>query len=129
MKNFFRENWIRLIVAFFVGATFYIVYLAFRNGWQVLVSHVDGLFFAAALLILVGLLTLMVNLGALDIFSYQFGRRRMENGKREDLYEYGKRKKAEREKFKFSFIAYLIAAVPYLIAFIIVYIVLQNTTF
>ena len=116
-----------MIVGFVIGLTFYILYLAIRNLWGVLLGHVDGLFLAFAFVFLVGLLVLMTNLGAMDIFSFQFGRKRLQSGRKEDFYEYTTRKKESRAKYKLSFIAYLIASIPFLIAVIIVYAILNSS--
>ena len=127
MKNFLSSNWIRIVAGLIIGVAAYILYLLLRNVWGVLLAHIDGLFFAFALVVLIGLLVLMTNLGALDIFSYQFGRKRLQSGRKEDFYEYTQRKKETRAKYKFSFIAYFISSIPFLISFIILYAILSNS--
>lgn len=127
MRYFFRDNWIRMVVGFAIGLTVYFLYIGIRNMWNVLIGHVDALFYSFAILIGIGLLSLVLNLGAFDIFSYQVGRKRLQNGKKEDLYEYSKRKKEERARFKFSFLSYFFVAIPFIIAFVVVYICLSST--
>lgn len=125
MKQFIISNWIRMVVGLVIGTTVYIVYLAVRNGWSILINHVDGLFIASATLVFFGLLILMVNLGAVDIFSYYIRRRRLPNGQRESLYDYSTRKKEERSHYMWSFLSYIIAAIPFIIALIITYSILN----
>ena len=122
MKNFIIANWIRMVVGLVLGATVYIVYVSVRSGWSILICHVDGLFYASAVLVFLGLLILMSNLGAMDIFSYRFRRRRTASGMKETLYEYSQRKKNERSKTMLSFLAYIIAAIPFIIPLIILYV-------
>lgn len=114
-----------MVVGLVIGATIYIVFLAVRNGWSILINHVDGLFIASATLVLFGLLILMVNLGAVDIFSYYVRRRRLPNGQKESLYDYSTRRKEERSHYTWSFLSYLIAAIPYIVALIITYSILS----
>ena len=121
MKQFIISNWIRMVVGLAIGITIYIVYVAVRNGWSILIYHVDALFYAAATLVFLGLLILMTNLGAGDIFAYRFRRRRLPSGQKETLYEYSQRKKQERAPMMWSFFSYLIVAIPFIIALIIIY--------
>ena len=126
VKLFIRENWLRMLISFLVGLTVYIVYVSVRGLWSLLLGHIDGLTFSVALLVGIGLLLLIVQLGGFDIFSYRFKRIRMENGQKEALYDYSKRKKEEREKYRWSFLAYLFSATPFLIALIVLLIIFEN---
>ena len=127
MKRIFTEYWGRLIFATVVGIGLYVAYLSINDLWSFLIGHVDALFISSATLFLFGILSILLNFGAMDIFSYQFRRRRMENGKKEDLYEYTKRKKMERESTKLAFLAYFIVATPFLIGFITCFIILKSS--
>ena len=127
MKQFLISNWIRFLVATVLGSTIYIVYVAVRNGWSIIIYHVDGLFYSAATLVFLGLLMLLTNLGAGDIFAYRFRRRRLPSGQKETLYEYSQRKKQERAPLMWSFLSYIIVAIPFIIALIIVYNVLLTS--
>ena len=123
--NYLKRNFIRFIIGLVIGLTLYFVYLGVQKGWGILACHMDGLFIAGGVVFLFGLLAIVSNLGAFNIFSYQMGRKRLESGRKEDLYEYTKRKKLEREAHKYGFIAYFIVSAPFLIAFTVLYIILK----
>ena len=125
IKNIFVDYWKRMIFGAVVGIALYVAYLSIQQAWGYLLFHVDALFAAFALVFCFGLMSTVTNLGAFDIFSYQFGRRRLESGRREDLYEYTKRKKEERRKDNLAFLAYFFVSIPFLIGFIVCYIILR----
>ena len=123
--NYLRKNVVRFLLGLVIGLTLYFVYVTIQQGWNAMACHADGLFIAGAVVFGVGLLSIVLNLGAFNIFSYQAGRRRLESGRKEDLYEYTQRKKLEREAHKFGFVAYFITSVPFFLACAILYLILN----
>ena len=85
----------------------------------------DACFIGGLVTFGVGVLCLVLNLGGFDIFSYLPGRRRQANGIKEDMYTYSKRKKEERQKNTFAFLAYFIAATPFLIVSAVLLIIIS----
>ena len=118
---FFKNNWIRFLVAFLLGVVPVIVYQAVNNTWTLPLGYCNGLFVSAFLLISISVLVVLNLFGAFDIFSFYINRKRTEEGRKEDLYEYSTRKKEERLKAKLVFLPYLIVGLLYLIASLIIY--------
>ena len=125
IKNFFRSYWLRMVIGFIVAVILYIVYLIIKSGWHEIVTQCDALFFAGILCFLFGCLALVVNLGTFNLLSFLGGRRKLDNGLKEDYYTYSKRKQEERAHDRYAFIAYFVAATPFLIASLILLIIIN----
>ena len=126
--TFFRKNWIRLIVSLGLGATFLIIYLlAYQNAdkvntWTNPAYYRDGLFLSGMILIFFGGLAICSYFGIFDIFSFYPGRKKKEDGKKENYGDYVERKKLERSSDKsLFFLPYFIVGGLMLIASLILY--------
>ncbi len=128
---FFKKNWIRLIVAFIVGLILMTIYnvsnaAAGANSWGKLEYYRDGSFLAGMALFFFGLLVLVASLGAFDIFSFFTRRKKKDDGHKETYAEYVQRKNQERVKINFSFLSYIIVALAYILASLILFLVLKH---
>ena len=119
--EFFTDHWARFGIAFFIGIVPVIVYNAVYNNWLLVINYCNGFFIGAASLLAVSALSVFNLYGAFDIFSYLPGRKKMENGKIETLYDYSERKKLTRGKFKLVFVPYLVVGVVFLLVSLILY--------
>ena len=117
--EFLVDHWVRFLISFFIGVFSMLIYIAVKNGWQSGINYVDGTFMSAAILIGIAALATLSLFGAFDIFSYFFGRKKKEDGKKEVLYEYAERKRLERGKQKLIFIPYLTFGVLFLVVSVI----------
>ena len=119
--SFFIEHWVRFLVAFLIGVIMMIVYLAIANAWTWVIGYCNATFISAFVLFSISILSVLNLFGAFDIFSFYIGRKKKENGAKEDLYDYSSRKKDERSKFKLVFVPYLFFALLFLVASLILY--------
>lgn len=126
IREYFRLNWIRIIVGFAIGATLLFGYVAIlysagndKNAWNELTSYRDGLSIAGMFLLFFAALSLVSNLGAFNIFSYYPGRKRKENGMKETYAEYTNRKTEQSKKNRLFFLVYVVVGIIYLIPAII----------
>ncbi len=125
VKRFFQEYWVRMLIGLSISTVLYIVYLVIKSGWTEIVTQCDACFFAGVICFGVGCLALVANLGGFNIFSYLKGRRKQDNGLKEDYYTYSKRKEEERSEDRIAFLAYFIAATPHLLTSLILFIIIS----
>ena len=128
--RFFKENWIRMIIAFVVGSILMVIYNASyastgADSWGKLEYYRDGSFIAAMSLLFVGLLALISHFGVFDIFSFYPMRKTKENGKKENFGDYVTRKNEARGHLKLYFLSYIIIAFVYGVFAVIAYIILK----
>ena len=128
--QFFRENWIRLLVSFLIGIILMVLYNVINKGvdapsWSRLEYYRDGSFIAAMALFFIGLLALISQFGFFDIFSFFAGRKRKEDGKKENFGEYVERKNLTRGHIRLYFLSYILIALIYAIFSLICYFVLR----
>ena len=124
--SFLNKNKIRMPIAFAVGLVLMAIYnFSYQgrgeNSWGNLEYYRDGSFIAGMVLLFIGLLVVISNFGAFDIFSFYPSRKRKDDGKKENYGEYVQRKNEQRSHFQFTFLAYFIVAFIYLIFSIICY--------
>ena len=115
LAEYFRKHWIRLLVCFLMCIAFAVIYNVSNDGWKYIVCYSNGTFIGGMITVLFGLLTVVNYFGGLDIFSYMFRARYIDNH-RESLYEYSERKKVERKPAAFAFVDYLIVGGIFVIA-------------
>lgn len=84
------------------------------NPWNKLYCYRDGAFLAGMILVGVGGLAIVGKLGVFDIFSYYPGRKKKENGYKENYGEYVQRKRIERGKRSMYYLSYFYIAAIYL---------------
>ena len=130
---FFLENWIRFLVAFILGIAIMIIYMFLQTlqisestgqalyPWDKLFYYQNGFFISAVVLFGIGILAIVGNFGAFNIFSYYFRRKKKENGYKENYYEYSERKRLEASSRKLIFLPYFILATIYLITAFVLY--------
>lgn len=128
--EFFEKNWIRMIIVFSVGlvimALYNVSYAASgAPAWTRLEYYRDGSFITAMSLFFVGLLVLIAHFGLFDIFSFFAGRKRKENGQKENFGDYVERKRNERSHFDFAFLAYILVSLVFLAFSLTTYFYLQ----
>jgi len=132
IKTFFQKNYIRLIIAAVIGLIIMAIYnLSYQfglstNSWADLIYYRDGAFIAGMVLLFIGLLTVISQFGAFDIFSYYAGRKTKEDGTKENYTEYVERKRETRSHFNFSFLSYLIISTCFLIFSFVIYFLLPH---
>ena len=124
VANFFKAFWIRIVIGVVLALALYFTYLGIKNGWNMIALQCDACFMGGLVTFGVGGLCLVLNLGGFDIFTYLPGRRKQMNGIKEDMYAYSKRKKEERSRNTFAFLAYFIAATPFLLAAVVLLIII-----
>lgn len=121
---FFKNYWIRLVVAFGIAITLFISYLSIytmQNSWTSLIHYCNATFIAGFSLLMISALALCTYFGGFDIFSYLVMRKPVNENRKENFYEYCERKKERRSKRKLTFLPYLIVAVIFLTAAVITY--------
>ena len=128
--DFFRRNWIRMLIAFGVGLLFMAGYnisysTTGANSWGQLEYYRDGSFIAFMILLSVGLLALISQTGFFDIFSFYPRRKKKEDGTKENFGDYVQRRNQERGKLNLSFLSYIIIALMYAIFSLVLFFVLM----
>ena len=128
--EFFKKNWIRMLIAFGVGLLFMVFYnilyaSAGANAWTGLEYYRDGSFMAFLVLLAVGGLAAVGSTGFFDIFSFYPGRKKKEDGTKENYAEYVQRKNEGRAKLNLSFLSYFIIALIYAIFSLVLFFVLM----
>ncbi len=125
---FFKKNWIRFVVSIGIGIIMICIYnfghqISLKiNPWVLPYFYRDSLFIAGMVVVLTGGLSIMSNFGVFDIFSFYPGRKKKEDGKKENYGDYVERKKAERSSEKnLYFLPYFIVGALFLIASLILY--------
>ena len=114
---------IRYIVAFIIAAIITILYLS-NTTFQVLRAYADGMVTGGVVTIFIGLLVLLSNLGAFDMFSYAFSRVSRSNRERyHDLYEYSEDKRIKRSSNRYVFMPYLVVGALFILVSIILFII------
>ena len=128
---FFKRNWIRFVVSLGIGLGLLAIYLvSYQNSdsvnvWTRPEYYRDGLFIAGMVVVFVGGLAIVSNFGIFDIFSYYPGRKKKEDGKKENFGDYVERKKAERSSDRnLFFLPYFIVGTLFLGASLILYFVI-----
>lgn len=116
---FFMNNWIRLLVTFVLGLALMIVYNFTAGSWTSLISYSNGAFIAGFVWLSIGVLYIVENFGGFDIFAYLARRKKDANGHIENLYEYSERRKSERKKGQFAFLAYFLQSALFIITSLI----------
>ena len=134
--EFFKKNWIRFLAALAVGIVFVVIYLvAYQsavnkgeeklNVWVMPEYYRDGLFIAGMIVVFMGALAVVASFGIFDIFSYYPGRKKKENGYKENYGDYVNRKKLERSSNKNPFyLSYFIIGALFLITSLVLLFVL-----
>ena len=128
--SFLKKNWIRMLVSFLVGLVLMVIFNAVyanegQPSWTNLNFYRDGSFIAAMSIFFIGLLGAVSNFGFFDIFSYYPGRKKKDDGKKENYGEYVERKNLERGKFNLFFLSYIIIALVYAIFSLVLFFVLR----
>ena len=134
--EFFKKNWIRFLAALAAGIVFVVIYLvAYQsavnkgeeklNVWVMPEYYRDGLFIAGMIVVFMGALAVVASFGIFDIFSYYPGRKKKENGYKENYGDYVNRKKLERSSNKNPFyLSYFIIGALFLISSLVLLFVL-----
>ena len=131
LADFFTKNWIRMLVAFLVGLTLMALYNVSQAAggnpsWTGLEYYRDGSFIAGMILLFIGLLVVIAHFGTFDIFSFYAGRKKKENGHKENFGDYVERKNKERGKLTLSFLSYIIVSLVFISFSLILFFTLQH---
>lgn len=132
IKSFFLKNYIRLIVSLVIGLILMTIYnLSYQfglsvNAWSNLSYYRDGAFIAGMVLLFIGLLAIISQFGAFDIFSFYAGRKRKEDGSKENYTEYVERKRETRGRFNITFLSYFIISTCFLVFSFVIYFMLPH---
>lgn len=119
--EFFRQHWIKLIVSFVIGLLLMVIYNSVRGTWNMFYTYVDGGFIAGAVLFLIGMLSLVNSFGAFDLSSFFFRRKRIDENRKEDYYEYVQRRSEERKGTRSGFLPYVFVGIMYILFSVIGY--------
>lgn len=117
---FFKNNWIRLVVTFILSVAIMVVYNFTAGSWAQAISYANGAFIAGFVWVAFGGLFIVEGFGGFDIFVYYPRRKRDINGHAETLYEYSERRKVERKKGQFGFIAYFLQGLIFILISLII---------
>ena len=113
---------IRYIVAFIIATIITVLYLS-NTSFSVLRAYADGMVTGGAVVIFFGLLVLLSNFGAFDMFSYAFSRISRSNRERyHDLYEYSEDKRIKRSANRYVFMPYLVTGACFIVVALILFI-------
>lgn len=127
---FFIDNYIRMIIASLIGVALMLLYIVFqnesttKNAFSDISYYRDGAAITAAVLFFIGLLVLVGHFGTFDIFSFYPGRKKKENGYKENYGDYVERKRIERGRLNTAFLAYIFIAFLFFMFSLIVYLIL-----
>lgn len=127
LVSFFQNNWIRFIVAGCIGITFFLIYLAvnsYVSSWTSIFFYCNAAFVAGFVLFGVSILALLSNLGGFDVFSFLFLRKRVDEHRKENFYEYCERKGEQHKKARLIFIPYLLISILFFILTAILYLIM-----
>ena len=91
--------------------------------WDKLEYYRDGAFIAGMVLVFVGGLAIVGKAGIFDIFSYYPGRKKKENGLKENYGEYVERKRFERASKNMFYLSYFYIAMIFIVFSVITLIV------
>lgn len=119
VKLFFINNWIRLLISFVLSIAFMVIYNFTAGSWTSLISYSNGAFISGFVWLSVGVLFIVEGLGGFDIFVFLPRRKKDSNGHVENLYEYSERRKKERKKGQYGFLAYFLQATLFLVTSLI----------
>ena len=119
---FFKRHWIKFLVCILLGVGLMSLYNTSAGRWDLIGSYSNGCFVAGAVLVLLGLLSVVTNFGAFNLASFYFNRKRIEEGGRKENYaEYTNRKEEERASYRLGFLPYMIVGVVYIAVSLILY--------
>lgn len=126
------KNLIILLVSLAIGGLIPVLFCLIKEGGFSLLNLVDGFFVSGALLIGIGLMVIVLNMGTFDIiavgFSNLFSVTKKEGTKKYDgVYEYQTNKEAKRQSERFYFIPIVLIGLIYLIVSIILLQVFNST--
>ena len=128
---FFQKNWIRFVACLLIGVAIVCLYnfghqIALKiNPWGLAYYYRDSFFLAGMVVVSAGGLAICANFGIFDIFSYYPGRKKKENGKKENYGDYVQRKQLERSSDRnLYFLPYFIVGSIFLIVSLILYFVI-----
>ena len=124
--RFFRENWIRIIIAVVIGAVILLAYMLLHisseyNQWVHPEYYRDGLFAGGISDVFIGILALLSFFGTFDIFTFYFKRKKKDSGYKENYGEYVERKRLERGHLNLFFLPYIIIGLLYISASLIIH--------
>jgi len=131
-RGFLVQYGPKFLLSLLVGLTAFLL-IYFLNG-QTLLAAVDGAFYAFLFPLVAGAFSFITNKGFFDIFAYNglkigyfFSPKRYErvdafNG----TYDYTKSRVEKRKINRFVYLSYLSAAILWLIATIVLYIIYRN---
>jgi len=122
--KYFKKNWLKCLILLGVGVILAVIYLAASNGWSKLYNYISAFEIGGAVVILLGLLSLVADQGTFDIFSYLFKRKKFDNGVHENYSQYAERRKEQIEaKDKFGWICYLVVGAFLFLVVLILFLV------
>lgn len=120
----FIHSPIKYIVSLVVSLLLMVLYCAIRNTWSSPMMYSNGLFIGGFTMVSVGLLNLLNNFGAYDMWAYVFTRKRKKEGI--TLAEYSEIKAEERKKTRFSFVPFVTVGLFAIIVSAIILIILMK---
>ena len=112
----------KTIILIVIGIIISLIY-NFANGWNLLIHYINSTFLSGSVLLLIGLLAVVTNLGMFDHVSYsmQYVGRSFRGKKQlyEDMPDYVNKKNEKRIKWYLVFIPYIISSSLFLIISIV----------
>lgn len=118
MKKEIRKTVILIIIEIAIMLIYHI-----NNGWNLLFHYCNSTFLAGAIILFIGMLAVVSNLGMFDHVSYsmQYVGRNIRGKAQvyEDMVDYVNKKNAKRIKWYKVFLPYVIATAPFIVASLI----------
>ena len=121
LKTIYFKYIIVTLIAFFIAILYHII----NNSWLSVSGNCNAFFISGAAMILFSFLTICVNLGSLDIFSYMFVNHKKEENK--TFYDYCENKKEKRKKTSLNFLPYLFVGLVFIVIALIFFIIFKVT--
>lgn len=129
-KEFFNLYGIKFLISFVLSLAIFLV--IFLTGNMILLSAVDGLFYAFTFSFVIGVFSFVTNLGFFDIFAYNWLRFKgyITNYKNKEnefngTYEYTKSKELKRKNTRLCCLSYFASSFIFLVPCVITYIIFK----
>lgn len=128
-RKMFLHSLVKYIVSLIIGIILVITTLSIK-GFSYLVSYEDAFFIAGAVVIFIGILSLLSNYGAFDLLAYsgKYVYNMSKKRKVERYPDYVENKIAIRKKMKYKWIPYVVVGCVFIIIAIIFMIIVNQMT-
>jgi len=109
----------RYIFSFVAGILIVVLYNLLRDEWDILVNYQEAFSIAGFSIFFFGLLVLLSQFGAFDLWMYVFSKKKIVNGKKQIYSEFANEKMVVRSRAKLIFVPYLIIGLVFILVSLI----------